>query len=118
MPTLCPECGFSLVRAGQEAITRCLNPNCPAQRVRGLIHFTGKSGMDIEGLGKKAVEQLVGQGLIQDIPDIYQLKLETLAALDGWGDKSAENAVRAIQAGRTPSLAKFLAALGIGMWAK
>jgi len=113
MPTTCPECGVTLVRAGQEAITRCPNPDCPAQRVRGLIHFTGKSGMDIEGLGKKAVEQLVSQGLIQDIPDIYQLKVESLAALDGWGDKSAENAVRAIESSRTPTLAKFLAALGI-----
>ncbi|HIJ89252.1 MAG: NAD-dependent DNA ligase LigA [Desulfobulbaceae bacterium] len=113
MPTICPECGEPLIRAGQEAITRCPNPNCPAQRVRGLIHFTGKSGMDIEGLGKKAVEQLVSQGLIQDIPDIYQLELETLAALGGWGDKSAENVVRAIQASRTPPLARFLAALGI-----
>ncbi len=113
MPTLCPECGFSLVRIGQEAITRCPNPNCPAQRVRGLIHFTGKGGMDIEGLGKKAVEQLVSQGLIQDIPDIYQLEAGQLAGLDGWGDKSAENAVRAIQGSRTPTLAKFLAALGI-----
>lgn len=113
MPTTCPECGFPLVRAGQKTITRCPNPDCPAQRVRGLIHFTGKSGMDIEGLGKKAVEQLVSQGLIQDIPDIYRLETGTLAALDGWGDKSAENAVRAIEASRTPTLAKFLAALGI-----
>jgi DNA ligase (NAD+) len=113
MPTTCPECGFALVRPEQEAITRCPNPICPAQRIRGLIHFTGKSGMDIEGLGKKAVEQLVTQGLIQDIPDIYQLTAETLAALDGWGGKSAENAVRAIEASRTPTLAKFLAALGI-----
>ena len=113
MPTACPECGVTLVRAGQEAITRCPNPDCPAQRVRGLIHFTGKSGMDIEGLGKKAVEQLVSQGLIQDIPDIYRLTAEALATLDGWGDKSAENAVRAIGASRTPTLAKFLAALGI-----
>ena len=113
MPTTCPECGVALVRPEQEAITRCPNPSCPAQRVRGLIHFTGKSGMDIEGLGKKAVEQLVAQGLVQDIPDIYQLTAEALAALDGWGDKSAENAVRAIAASRTPALAKFLAALGI-----
>ena len=113
MPSRCPECGFPLVRIGQEAITRCPNPNCPAQRVRGLIHFTGKGGMDIEGLGKKAVEQLVSQGLIQDIPDIYRLEVAQLAGLDGWGDKSAENAVRAIGASRTPTLAKFLAALGI-----
>lgn len=113
MPTNCPECGAPLVRLGQEAITRCPNPDCPAQRVRALIHFTGKSGMDIEGLGKKAVEQLVGLGLVQDIPDLYSLTVESLAALDGWGDKSAENAVRAIEAGRTPPLAKFIAALGI-----
>jgi DNA ligase (NAD+) len=113
MPAACPECGFALVRAGQEAITRCPNANCPAQRLRGLIHFTSKSGMDIEGLGKKAVEQLVGQGLVHDIPDIYRLEAETLAALPGWGDKSAENAVRAIEASRSPALAKFLAALGI-----
>ncbi|MFA6284377.1 MAG: NAD-dependent DNA ligase LigA [Desulfurivibrionaceae bacterium] len=113
MPSTCPECGFALIRPEQEAITRCPNPNCPAQRVRGLIHFTGKSGMDIEGLGKKAVEQLVSQGLIQDIPDIYRLEAKSLAALDGWGDKSAENAVRAIGASRTPTLAKFIAALGI-----
>jgi len=113
MPINCPECGAPLVRAGQEAITRCPNPECPAQRIRALIHFAGKSGMDIEGLGKKAVEQLVAQGLIQDIPDIYQLKAEELAALDGWGEKSAENALRAIAASRAPSLGKFLAALGI-----
>ncbi|PKN15904.1 MAG: NAD-dependent DNA ligase LigA, partial [Deltaproteobacteria bacterium HGW-Deltaproteobacteria-3] len=113
MPTRCPECEFPLVRIGQEAVTRCPNPACPAQRVRGLIHFTGKGGMDIEGLGKKAVEQLVSQGLIQDIPDIYRLEVEQLAGLAGWGDKSAENAVRAIQGSRTPTLAKFLAALGI-----
>ncbi|MCX5876501.1 MAG: NAD-dependent DNA ligase LigA [Deltaproteobacteria bacterium] len=113
MPTACPECGFALIRAGQEAITRCPNPDCPAQRVRGLIHFTGKGGMDIEGLGKKAVQQLVGLGLIQDIPDIYRLTTEALSTLDGWGDKSAENALRAIAASRTPTLAKFLAALGI-----
>ncbi|MCX5865269.1 MAG: NAD-dependent DNA ligase LigA [Deltaproteobacteria bacterium] len=113
MPTACPECGFALIRAGQEAITRCPNPDCPAQRVRGLIHFTGKSGMDIEGLGKKAVEQLVSQGLVQDIPDIYRLTTEALSALDGWGDKSAENALRAIEASKKPTLAKFLAALGI-----
>ena len=113
MPTACPECGFALVRAGQEAITRCPNPDCPAQRVRALIHFTGKSGMDIEGLGKKAVQQLVSQGLIQDIPDIYRLKTETLAALDGWGGKSAENALHAVEASKNPTLAKFLAALGI-----
>ncbi len=113
MPTRCPECEFPLVRIGQEAVTRCPNPACPAQRVRGLIHFTGKGGMDIEGLGKKAVEQLVSQGLIQDIPDIYRLEVAQLAGLDGWGEKSAENAVRAIQGSRTPTLAKFLAALGI-----
>ena len=116
MPTSCPECGVTLVRVGQEAITRCPNPDCPAQRVRSLIHFAGKSGMDIEGLGKKAVEQLVKEGLIQDIPDIYQLGQQApgaLAALDGWGEKSTENVARAIEASRAPTLTRFITALGI-----
>jgi len=113
MPFACPECGHTLVRAEDEAATRCVNAHCPAQRVRGLIHFTGKGGMDIDGLGKKAIEQLVSEGLVKDIPDIYRLKAEQLAALDGWADKSAENAVQAIEASKKTSLARLIAALGI-----
>jgi DNA ligase (NAD+) len=86
---------------------------CPAQKIRSLIHFTGKSGMDIEGLGKKVVEQLVETGLVKDIPDIYRLEAASLETLEGWAKKSAENAIAAIAGSKTPGLAQFLTALGI-----
>ena len=103
MPEKCPACSRILVREKKknkdekEAATRCPNSSqCPAQRLRKLIHFTSKAGMDIEGLGKKIVEQLVTEGLLTDIPDIYDLQEEELAVLDGWGELSARNAVTAI----------------------
>jgi DNA ligase (NAD+) len=120
MPVHCPACGRKLVREmkkgkkEQEAATRCPNSShCPAQRLRKLIHFTSKAGMDIEGLGKKMVEQLVREGLITDIPDIYGLQEGELAVLDGWGELSAHNAVAAIAGSRETGLARFIRALGI-----
>jgi len=120
MPVRCPACGHQLVREmkknknEQEAATRCPNSShCPAQRLRKLVHFTSKAGMDIEGLGKKMVEQLVKEGLVTDVPDIYGLKEEELAPLDGWGELSARNAVAAIAGSRETGLARFVRALGI-----
>ena len=112
-PEHCPECGHLLVRLEDEAVTRCINPHCFAQRLQTLIYFAGKSGMDIEGLGKKNMEQLVKEGLVTDIPDIFRLREDDLAVLEGWGRKSAENAIRSIQSSRKPSLSKFVRALGI-----
>jgi len=120
MPGKCPACGRTLVREmkknkdEKEAATRCPNSSqCPAQRLRKLIHFTSKAGMDIEGLGKKIVEQLVTEGLITDIPDIYGLREEELAILDGWGELSARNAVNAIAKSRETGMARLVRALGI-----
>lgn len=113
MPTHCPCCGHQLARAAGEAITRCPSPICPAQRVRALMHYVGKAGLDIEGLGEKAVEQLYSQGLVRDIPDLYTLTANDLITLDGWAEKSAENAVAAITASLHVPLSRFLAALGI-----
>jgi DNA ligase (NAD+) len=113
MPTQCPCCGDELVRQPGEAITRCLNPVCPAQRVRALRHYVGKAGLDIEGLGEKAVEQLYDQGLVREIPDLYDLQAADLTKLEGWAEKSAENVVVAIAASLRVPLARFLAALGI-----
>jgi DNA ligase (NAD+) len=112
-PTHCPECNSILVRPQNEAITRCVNPQCPAQLLRTLIHFCSKSGLDIEGLGKKYVEQLFSLNLITSIGDLFSLKKEDLAPLDGWGEKSAENVVNAIQEKKQPELGRFLSALGI-----
>ncbi|MBI5556942.1 MAG: NAD-dependent DNA ligase LigA [Deltaproteobacteria bacterium] len=113
MPGLCPACGHVLVREEGEAALRCVNAHCPAQRLRSLIHFTGKSGMDIEGLGRKVMAQLFAEKLVTDLPDIYALTQETLEQLEGWAAKSAENGVSAIAASKNVSLARFLSALGI-----
>ena len=113
MPTLCPACGEPLTRPEGEAVTRCQNLHCTAQRLQGLIHFASKAGLDIEGLGKKNVEQLLELGLITDIPDIYTLEQGSLENLDGWGTRSAANLITAIKARTRPPLGRFLAALGI-----
>jgi DNA ligase (NAD+) len=113
MPTHCPVCGHALLKAAGEAVTRCVNPHCPAQRLRSLIHFSSKAGLDIDGLGKKSMEQLFNLQLVRDIPDIFTLTHEQLASLEGWGDKSADKVLIAIQAAKHPALGKFLGALGI-----
>lgn len=113
MPVHCPSCGHMLVRENGEVALRCINPHCPAQRLRSLIHYTGKAGMDIEGLGKKVMEQLFNEKLVVDVPDIYALQPETLEKLEGWAKKSAENAVAAINASKSAPLVRFLSALGI-----
>lgn len=112
-PERCPECDHRLVRPEEEAVTRCVNPHCPAQRLRSLIYFAGRGGLDIEGLGWKNMEQLVSAGLVTDIPDIFNLRADDLAGLEGWGRKSADNAVQAIQSAARTTLAKFIQALGI-----
>ncbi len=112
-PDRCPVCEHPLTRPAGEAISRCRNPHCPAQRQQSLIYFAGKSGLDIEGMGKKNVEQLVSAGMIKDIPDFFSLQREQLAQLDGWGEKSADKVLLAIERARQPSLARFIAALGI-----
>jgi DNA ligase (NAD+) len=113
MPETCPVCHHHLILPEDEAITRCPNSHCPAQRLRLLIHYTSKAGMDIEGLGKKAMEQLFNEKLVQDIPDIYGLEVSDLVVLEGWAEKSARNAVKAIKASRETTLAKLLSGLGI-----
>lgn len=113
MPSQCPSCGHELARAPGEAVARCPSPLCGAQRVRALTHYVGKSGLDIDGLGEKAVEQLFENGLIRDIPDLYALTAADLIRLDGWAEKSAEKAVAALGASLRADLARFVAALGI-----
>ncbi|PID77378.1 MAG: DNA ligase (NAD(+)) LigA [Deltaproteobacteria bacterium] len=113
MPKNCPECGSLLEKPAGEAVTRCNNPLCPAQRLKALIHFTSKAGLDIDGLGRKNMEQLFSLGLVSSIADIFELKPEQLAGLEGWGEKSAKNLIAAIDEKRRPELGRFLSALGI-----
>lgn len=112
-PTTCPVCNHVLEKQEGEAVTRCPNPNCPAQKLRALIHFTSKAGLDIEGLGKRYVEQLYDEGIIKDIPDIFSLEQERLAALEGWGEKSAANVIAAVSSRMHPPMGRLLSALGI-----
>ena len=113
LPTHCPACDTELIKPEDEAVTRCPNMQCPAQQLRGLTHYCSKAGLDIEGLGKRYVEQLYGEGLIREIADLYTLDREVLKTLEGWGEKSADNVLTAVEQARTPPLANFIAALGI-----
>lgn len=112
-PSHCPECQTPLIKKEGESALRCPNNHCPAQILRGLIHFCSKAGLDIDGLGKKAVEQLMREGLITDIVSIFKLQPEQLDQLDGWGEKSATKAIAAIEKAKHPTLERFLPALGI-----
>jgi len=113
MPENCPVCRHPLARPEGEAVTRCHNPHCDAQRLRSLIHFTSKAGLDIDGLGRKIMEQLYELQLVRDIPDIFGLRKDQLADLDGWGEKSADNVLAAVRERMSPALGRLLAALGI-----
>jgi len=113
MPDKCPVCGSKVVREPDEAIHRCVNINCPAQAKERIIHFASRDAMDIEGLGEKLVEKFFEKGLLKSIADIYRLKKSEIAALEGLGDKSAQNLIDAIEASKKTSLARFLNALGI-----
>ncbi len=113
MPSACPVCGTEAVREEGEVVTRCPNPFCPAQRIGGLLHFAGRGGVDIDGLGYRIMLQLVERELVREPADIFRLDVETLAGLERLGRKSAENLVAAIDAARRRPLARILAALGI-----
>lgn len=113
MPAVCPACGGTVVREADASAWRCINASCPAQLKERIRHFASKGALDIDGLGRKLVNQLVERGLVTTFADLYQLPEETLAALDRMGAKSAENLVQAIQASRSVSLERLLFGLGI-----
>jgi len=110
----CPVCGSAIVREQGEADWRCSGGLfCPAQRMQALLHFASRRALDIEGLGDKLVEQLVGQQLVQTPADLYRLELPALASLERMGEKSAGNLLEAIAHSKKTTLARFIYALGI-----
>ncbi len=120
MPKICPICHSRVERRevvdkkqGKSAALFCTNPHCFAQELGGLIHFVGKHGFDIDGLGEKIVEQLVSEGLVETSADIFALTKDDLTPLERFADKSAENLVAAIDTAKQVPFAKFLFALGI-----
>ena len=113
-PKACPECGGPVDRAEDEAILRCLNGlTCPAQRREAVIHFASRLALDIEGLGSKRVDQLLGEGLINTPSSIYALTLDRLAELPRFAQLSAQNLLDAIDKSKLTTLPRFLYALGI-----
>ena len=113
VPAQCPVCGAEVVREEAEAIYRCIGLDCPAQLKGRIKHFASKRAMDIEGLGVKLINQLVDNGLVKDVADLYYTRKEDLIALERMADKSAQNIIDAIEGSKEKPLSKFLFALGI-----
>lgn len=114
LPKQCPVCGADVIRETGAAIARCMGGLfCRAQRKEAILHFVARRAMDIDGLGPKRVDQLVDEGLVEEICDLYTLELDALAALEGMGKKSAQNIMDAIQKSKKTRFERFLYALGI-----
>ena len=113
LPGRCPVCDAETVRLEGEAVTRCPNIDCPAQLKTNLRHLASRGGLDIDGLGEKLIDQLVEQGLVRRLSDLFDLDAGTLAGLERMGEKSAAKLVASLEKARQTTLARFLIALGI-----
>lgn len=113
MPTVCPSCGAPVVHFQDEAALRCVNPECPAQALRNIIHFASRDAMDIDGLGTAVATQLVEKGLVHSAADLYELSREQLLTLDKFKDKSADNLLSAVERSKQNNLDKLLFGFGI-----
>lgn len=115
-PTHCPECGTPLVRVEGEAAWRCPNEaTCPPQIKGKMEHFVSRKAMNIDGLGSETIDLLYSQGLLKNIADIYDLKLDDIARQERLGEKSAQNMLAGIEASKQVPWARVLFALGIRM---
>lgn len=115
MPKTCPSCGSPVERRGDEVAYYCSNPDCFAQRHRGVEHFVGRHAMNLAGIGPSIIEALFKAGLIEDEADLYKLTKEDLLTLEGFKEKRAANAIHAIQSRREVELERFITGLGIRM---
>lgn len=114
IPSKCPECGFHVVKEKEgEVAYRCINPSCPVQIEKGLIHFASRLAMDIEGMGESIVRELVKKGMVKDFADIYFLKKEEFLNLPLFKDKKVQNLMEAIDTSKKRSLHRLLYGLGI-----
>jgi DNA ligase (NAD+) len=111
MPTRCPVDGSPVTREG--AIERCSSKMCAAQHRESLYHFVSRAAFNIEGMGPKIIDKFLDEGLISDSADIFELKKGDIAALERFGEKSAENIANEIEAKKRITLPRFLYALGI-----
>lgn len=113
MPEKCLECGALVVREEGEAAHRCTGMDCPAQRLRHIIHFVSKSAMDIDGCGPSIIEQMLDRKMINNAADLYYLDEDSIAAMDKMGKKSAQNLLDSIDKSKSNELYRLINALGI-----
>ena len=112
-PDVCPSCGEKVYRDEDEAAIRCINPECPAQLLRNLIHFCSRDAMDIEGLGPAIIETFVNEGMIDKTYDIYNLDFNKILSLEGFKETSANNIINSVNNSKNNDLSKLIFALGI-----
>ncbi len=114
MPKKCPFCGHPIVRVEGEAVARCTGGfECPSRLREWLFHFSSRGGMDIEHMGYKTIDLLLGEGFISDPADIFTFDVGALKGREGWGEISINNLKNAIEAARDRSVARLLTAIGI-----
>ena len=114
MPTTCPFCGNPILRPEGEAVARCTGGfSCPSRVREWLFHFAGRGGMDIEHMGYKTIDLLLGEGLISDPADIFTFDTSRLLEIEGWGQISVDNLTKAIEAAKDRPVSRLLTALGI-----
>ena len=109
----CPMCSSKLVK--KDANHYCINEECPARNIEGLIHYVSRDAMYIDGFGERIIEDFYNMGYIKNVVDFYELKKykEELKELEGFGEKSIENLLESIEQSKNNSLERFLFALGI-----
>jgi DNA ligase (NAD+) len=112
-PQVCPECGSPVFRIADEVALRCMGISCPPQIRESIRHFASRGAMDIEGLGEKAVEQLLSLGLVHTVADLYLLTKDDFMRFERMGDKLASNLLAALEASKACDLSRFVFALGI-----
>lgn len=113
LPEICPSCGEKVVRPNGEAAVRCINPECPAQLLRSLIHFASRDAMDIDGMGPAIAEQLINEQMVTSYVDLYKLTAEDLVKLERFAEKSAINLVNSIEKSKSNDFYRLIFALGI-----
>ncbi|MDD4940305.1 MAG: NAD-dependent DNA ligase LigA [Candidatus Omnitrophica bacterium] len=114
IPRKCPVCHGTVVKEKEQDVAyRCINPSCPAQLARGLLHFASRGAMDIEGMGEAVVEQVVALGLVKSIADVYRLTGRDIGRLELFKEKKTENLLAAIEKSKSAPLARLIYALGI-----
>ncbi len=112
IPNVCPICGAEALRDEDEAVIRCQNIDCPAQLARSIEHFASRNAMNIEGLGEAIVQQLLDNGFVHNVADLYELDVQTVMQITG-GAKSAENLIASIEGSKKRGLDRLVFALGI-----